>query len=567
MSRHETLSQPKPKSPEKSQRKTVESAEPTPEKVYQQFVAALRRTVEKSPTPDEALEAFVAHHFKKVPQQIVDLAVQRSGIDEPVMALTTMMKKRMAADGVTAFAERPQADPEQQFSELIERVVADIRAGADPDTAIKSAVDKISKSPNPDYLPNQGSAMTVDLQAGETIDPAEDLRLRISADYRLTDVRNEIWQKSQLPQKESKRRRGKQPDEAKIRASEENPIQVYREFVKAAARQIEDGRDANDVIEAALDEYLRNPIRATPREDLKKRMLAEARIVKAIAANPPKKEKAFSESPQVDPEKEFSTIAEIIADGIRTGVPRKLAITRAVDAYAKFDDLENLMGAGSEMTLMGQSLEDLPSVRDQVIAKLDADGRIIAASNEVNYGSRPQKGRKREVAPAPQPNEDLLAADFSQIPDQRVSLEYISRSKAFPYLKKSALENMRSGGMNGTDAIKLAVDHFIQKYGDQVMQAEASRLTLPAGGRNTPRQDMELLLSSDSDIIDELNRQREWSKRHTTTRPTYREPVQGAVQPPLRRPEAPTTAQPAPIPPQPKKPSFFQRIANGLLGK
>ena len=242
----------------------------------------------KSQTPDETLEAFVAQHFKKVPQQIVDLAVQRSGIDEPVTALSTMMKKRMAHDGVAGFTEQ-QADPEQQFNALIESVVADIRAGADPDDAIKSAVDKISKSPHPDYLPNQGSLMTLDLGPGETPDPAEDLRLRISADYRLTDVRNELWQKSQSLKKEPARRRGARPDEAKILASAENPIQVYREFVKDVARQIEDGRDANEVIEAALDEYLRNPIRATPREDLKKRLLAEARIVKAMAANPPKR--------------------------------------------------------------------------------------------------------------------------------------------------------------------------------------------------------------------------------------------------------------------------------------
>ncbi len=139
--------------------------------------------------------------------------------------------------------------------------------------------------------------------------------------------------------------------------------------------------------------------------------------------------------------------------------------------------------------------------------------------------------------------------------------EYISPSKAFDYLKQSALENIRSG-MNHTDATNLAIDHFIQRYGDQAMKVEATRLTLPEGGQNTARREMELLLDRDYDLMREYNRQRDEALRPAAARTAPREAPPTAMRPPLPRPEAPVAVQPEQVPPQPKKPGFWGRLAS-----
>ena len=65
--------------------------------------------------------------------------------------------------------------------------------------------------------------------------------------------------------------------------------------------------------------------------------------------------------------------------------------------------------------------------------------------------------------------------------------------------------------MNHTDATNLAIDHFIQRYGDQAMKVEATRLTLPEGGQNTAQRDGITLLDRDYDLMREYNRQRDES--------------------------------------------------------
>lgn len=97
-------------------------------------------------------------------------------------------------------------------------------------------------------------------------------------------VAEQIIQTEQKEPQEAKAKTILKPDKAKIKATAENPFKVYRELVKNIAREIAGGRDADEALERAIDDYLRNPIRATRKEDLKKRLLAETPIVDAMAA-------------------------------------------------------------------------------------------------------------------------------------------------------------------------------------------------------------------------------------------------------------------------------------------
>ena len=107
-------------------------------------------------------------------------------------------------------------------------------------------------------------------------------------------------------------------------------------------------------------------------------------------------------------------MAEIIADGILAGVPRELAISRAVDAYAKFHDLENLMGRDLSRHCCASLNTAAAGSNHYKLMPMNASLRFSTRSPMDQSKENPPEGHARLPA-----KQELLAADFSQVPDQR----------------------------------------------------------------------------------------------------------------------------------------------------